>query len=69
MFRYFNGNFDLLTNVSVLFSARTKEDMQNYLDKYVYGVKNHEEYVELCGGEEHMATLCEAETIKEGYHA
>jgi acyl CoA:acetate/3-ketoacid CoA transferase alpha subunit len=29
--------------------SKTAEDSKNYLDKYVYGVKNHDEYLELIG--------------------
>jgi hypothetical protein len=31
--------------------SKTAEGAQEYLDKYVYGVKNHEEYLELIGRE------------------
>jgi acyl CoA:acetate/3-ketoacid CoA transferase alpha subunit len=55
-------------HLDMIIGARTKEDMQKYLDKYVYGVKNHGEYLELIG-DERMARLREEETIKEGYHA
>ena len=48
-------------------AAQNDEDMKKYLDKYVYGVKNHFEYLELIGIERLMR-LREAETIKEGYH-
>lgn len=31
-------------------ASRTPEGFKGYLDKYVYGVKNHEEYLNLIGG-------------------
>jgi acyl CoA:acetate/3-ketoacid CoA transferase alpha subunit len=31
--------------------SKTAEGAQHYLEKYVYGVKNHEEYLKLIGGE------------------
>ncbi|MFH1435300.1 MAG: CoA-transferase [Pseudomonadota bacterium] len=54
-------------NLDEFFSAQTDEDMKKYLDKYVFGVKNHNEYLELIGIEKLMK-LKEIETIREGYH-
>ena len=31
-------------------ASRTPEGFRQYLDKYVYGAKNHEEYLNLVGG-------------------
>jgi acyl CoA:acetate/3-ketoacid CoA transferase alpha subunit len=39
-------------------SSRTAEGAKAYLDKYVYGVKNHQEYLELIG-EERLTELVE----------
>ncbi len=54
-------------NLDEFFAATTKEKMQAYLDKYVYGVANHQEYLEVIGIEK-LLSLREAETIREGYH-
>jgi len=54
-------------NLDEFFSAQNDEDMQKYLQKYVFSVKNHFEYLELIGIEKLMK-LKEKETIKEGYH-
>lgn len=37
--------------------SRTPEGFQKYLDEYVYGVKDHWEYLERIGGMKHLATL------------
>jgi hypothetical protein len=37
---------------------------QAFLDKYIYGVKNFDEYIELKGGERRMAELRELEPLK-----
>lgn len=50
------------------FAARTDEQMRAYVDKYVLGTRNHEEYIEAVGGAERMAELRERETITEGYY-
>ena len=39
--------------------SKTPEGMQAYMDKYVYGVSNHEEYLELIG-EERLRQLRDA---------
>ena len=54
-------------NLDEFFSAQNDEDMKKYLDKYVFSVKNHNEYLELIGIERLMK-LKEIETIREGYH-
>jgi glutaconate CoA-transferase subunit A len=38
-------------------ASRTPEGTQKYLDKYVYGTKDHWEYLELVGGMAHLAQL------------
>lgn len=38
-------------------AAKTPEGMRAYLDKYVYGVKDHWEYLELLGGMRHLTRL------------
>lgn len=54
-------------NLDEFFAAQNDEDMKKYLDKYVYGVKDHFEYLHLIGIEKLMH-LKEIETIREGYH-
>jgi acyl CoA:acetate/3-ketoacid CoA transferase alpha subunit len=49
------------------FAATTDEVMQTYLDRYVYGVASHEEYLEVIGIER-LLGLREAERIREGYY-
>ncbi len=50
------------------FAARTDEQMEAYMQKYVFGTKDQAEYVEAVGGEERMQELRERETITEGYY-
>jgi glutaconate CoA-transferase subunit A len=38
-------------------ASKTPEGLQEYLDKYVYGVKDHWEYLELLGGMEYLNNL------------
>ena len=38
-------------------ATKTPEGMRAYLDKYVYGVKDHWEYLELLGGMRHLSRL------------
>jgi acyl CoA:acetate/3-ketoacid CoA transferase alpha subunit len=38
-------------------ASKTPEGFRDYLDRYVYGVKDHWEYLELIGGVKHMARL------------
>jgi acyl CoA:acetate/3-ketoacid CoA transferase len=37
--------------------SKTAEGFQKYLDKYVYGVKDHWDYLELVGGMKHLNDL------------
>ena len=46
-------------------AALTEEGFEEYLQKYILGVKSHEEYLELIGGDERLA-LIKADEIK-GY--
>ncbi|MFO7992365.1 MAG: CoA-transferase [Thermoplasmata archaeon] len=41
--------------------SKTEEGAEEYFDKYVYGTKNFEEYLELIGGEETLKYLQEVE--------
>ncbi len=54
-------------NLDEFFAARDDAGMRKYLDRYVYGVKDHFEYLELIGMER-LTRLRELETIREGYH-
>lgn len=38
-------------------ASKTPEGFQEYLDKYVYGAKDHYEYLELIGGFKHLQSL------------
>lgn len=38
-------------------ASKKEESMQQYLEKYVYGVSNHDEYMELAGGQTRKALL------------
>lgn len=44
--------------------SRSDEGVQEYMDKYVFGVKNQEEYIELIGGEEKMDYLGKLERLE-----
>ncbi len=50
------------------FAAGSDEQMQAYIDKYVLGTKDQDEYIAAVGGAERMADLRERETITEGYY-
>ena len=38
-------------------AQKTPQKFRYYLDKYVYGVKDHREYIELVGGWRRLETL------------
>jgi 3-oxoacid CoA-transferase subunit A/glutaconate CoA-transferase subunit A len=44
--------------------SKTEEGTRSYFDKYVYGVKNFQEYLELVGGEKRMKELREIEFLR-----
>ena len=44
--------------------SRTDDGVQDYMDRYVYGVHNQEEYIELIGGEEKMEYLAKLERLE-----
>ncbi len=54
-------------NLDEFFAARDDAAMRRYLDKYVYGVSSHQEYLDLIGADR-LAALREAERIREGYY-
>jgi glutaconate CoA-transferase subunit A len=43
-------------------AAKNKDTFRDYLDRYVYGVKDHSEYIEIIGGEQKMESL-RADTV------
>ncbi|MCX5812035.1 MAG: CoA transferase subunit A [Proteobacteria bacterium] len=45
--------------------AKTQDGVQAYLQKYVFGVHNFEEYLELCGGIRQMNYLRRRESMRE----
>jgi acyl CoA:acetate/3-ketoacid CoA transferase alpha subunit len=49
------------------FAARSDEQMEAYMQKYVYGTKDQAEYIEAVGGQARMEELRQRETITEGY--
>ena len=44
--------------------SRSDEGVQEYMDKYVFGVENQAEYIELIGGEEKMKYLWRLEHLQ-----
>ena len=38
--------------------------LQTFVDKYIHGTRNFNEYLELCGGEKRMRELCALEPLK-----
>lgn len=56
-----------LTHVDRLNAIRTDEEMQAYLEEFVYGVADHEEFLDLKVGAARMKELRARATIVEGY--
>lgn len=56
-----------LPHVDMLNAIRSEEQMQGYLDDHVYGVADHEEFLDKRVGARRMAELRRAATIVEGY--
>jgi 3-oxoacid CoA-transferase subunit A/glutaconate CoA-transferase subunit A len=52
-----------------LYMTRSEEGVQEYLDKYVYGVSEFSEYIELVGGEEKMRHLERLERLEVPFEA
>ena len=44
--------------------SRSEEGVQEYMDKYVFGVENQAEYIELIGGEQQMKYLHRLEHLE-----
>jgi 3-oxoacid CoA-transferase subunit A/glutaconate CoA-transferase subunit A len=49
--------------------SRSEEGAQNYFDRYVYGVSDFEEYIELIGGEVKMDYLKKLENLEVPFEA
>lgn len=49
--------------------SRSDSGVQEYFDKYVYGVKNFQEYIELVGGAEKMEYLRKLENLETAFKA
>lgn len=63
------GRYELdLEHIGLLNSIATDDEMKRYLDEYVYGVKDHMEFIEKKVGMERIKSLIRRATIKEGYH-
>jgi acyl CoA:acetate/3-ketoacid CoA transferase len=45
--------------------SKTEEGVRSYFDRYVYGVKDFDEYIELIGGQAKMKKLKEIEFLRE----
>jgi acyl CoA:acetate/3-ketoacid CoA transferase alpha subunit len=62
------GRYELdLDHIGLLNSIKTDEEMEKYLEEYVYGVKNHEEFLDRKVGSARLKELIRRATIKEGY--
>jgi len=59
--RYFFDEEHIAEWLSV---SKTEEGVQQYADKYIYGVKDFDEYLELCGGLKKMRFLQERENLR-----
>jgi len=44
---------------------RDPDELERFLDKYIYGVSTFEEYVELCGGAERIEQLRKIELVEQ----
>lgn len=55
-------------NLDEFFKARDDTEMNKYLEKYVYSVGFHEEYLEKRVGKKRLEELKTKETIREGYY-
>jgi hypothetical protein len=44
--------------------SRSEEGVKEYMDRYVYGVEDFEEYLDLVGGEKRMEYLARLERLE-----
>jgi acyl CoA:acetate/3-ketoacid CoA transferase alpha subunit len=54
-------------NLDRFFSAKSLEELQEYLEEFVYGMSSHEDYTSYIG-QAKLRKLKELETIREGYY-
>jgi acyl CoA:acetate/3-ketoacid CoA transferase alpha subunit len=54
-------------NLDEFFAAKDLEELKGYLDKYVYNVDSHEQYLEKIGSDT-LEKLLKGESIREGYY-
>jgi acyl CoA:acetate/3-ketoacid CoA transferase alpha subunit len=54
---YHSYDYDALQIQKYVEATRTPEDFRTYLDRYVFGVRDHEEYLERIGGKSYLDTL------------
>ena len=54
---YHSYDYDALQIQKYVEATRTPEDFRTYLDRYVFGVRDHEEYLERVGGKSYLDTL------------
>ncbi|UCH89601.1 MAG: CoA transferase subunit A [Thermoplasmata archaeon] len=50
------------------FAAREPDEINAYLEKYIYNVADHKSYLKLIGGPAHLEKLTQDEEYKEGYY-
>ena len=63
------GRYELdLEHIDKLNAIQTDEEMQAYLEEYIYGLENHEEFLEKKVGWKRLKELIRKASIKEGYH-
>ena len=56
-----------LAHVDMLNAIRTEDQMRAYLDEYIHGVKDHEEFLDRKVGARRMKELRRNASIVEGY--
>ncbi|MCI0484245.1 MAG: CoA transferase subunit A [candidate division NC10 bacterium] len=63
------GRYELdLEHIDKLNAIQTGEEMQGYLQEYIYGVQDHMEFLEKRVGWEKLQELIRKASIREGYH-
>jgi acyl CoA:acetate/3-ketoacid CoA transferase alpha subunit len=63
------GRYELdLEHIDRLNALQTDEEMRTYLEKFIYSVADHQEFLERRVGWARLGDLIRRATIKEGYH-
>jgi len=63
------GRYELdLEHIGMVNSIKNDEEMKKYLDEYIYGVKDHQDFLDRKVGSRKLKELIERARIKEGYH-